>query len=344
MFIVVFLGSSLFFLATLPFSYAATDPVFVGAGDIATCDAAHDSQTADLLDTIAGTVFTLGDNVYNEGTSAQFTDCYEPTWGRHKARTKPVPGNHEYLTAGAAGYFTYFGDAASPAESNCKSNCKGYYSYDLGAWHIIALNSEIDVSAGSAQEKWLRADLAAHPNVCTLAYWHEPRFSSGETGDDISKKPLWDALYAYGADVVLNGHAHDYERFAPQDPSGQADPQRGIREFVVGTGGGALGSFPTAGKNIESRSGDTWGVLKLTLHATSYSWEFVPVAGQSFQDSGSDNCVEINTATPVPTPTHTPTHTPTPTDKPTVQPTPTKAAPATATPPPNQLFLPDVSA
>ena len=205
------------------------DPVFVGAGDIANCGSNNDESTAKLLDNIAGTVFTVGDNAYPDGTSAQFTDCYGPTWGRHKNRTKPVPGNHDYHVAGAAGYFDYFGAAAG-------DRAKGYYSYNLGAWHIIALNSEITQSAGSAQEKWLRADLAANPKICTLAYWHKPLFSSGMHGNIAASKPLWQALYDYGADVVLNGHDHTYQRFAPQNPNAQADP-KGIREFVVGTGG-----------------------------------------------------------------------------------------------------------
>src|SRR5688572_24224192 len=219
----------------------SSDPVFVGAGDISNCSGNNDEATAKLLDNIAGTVFTLGDNVYSDGTLTQFTDCYGPTWGRHKDRTRPVPGNHDYHTAGASGYYTYFGATASPMDTNCTSNCKGYYSYNLGAWHIIALNSEIDHTAGSVQEQWLRTDLAGNQSMCTLAYWHKPRFSSGANhGNNSSFQPFWQALYDYGADVVLNGHDHTYERFAPQSPTAQADPTRGIREFVVGTGGAGL--------------------------------------------------------------------------------------------------------
>jgi 3',5'-cyclic AMP phosphodiesterase CpdA len=276
------------------------DPVFVGAGDISGCNQTQDESTAQLLDGMAGTVFTLGDNVYPDGTLAQFNDCYGPTWGRHKARTRPAPGNHDYHTAGAAGYYTYFGAAASPLDTKCTSNCKGYYSYNLGAWHIIALNSEVAHGAGSAQEQWLRADLAAHPNTCTLAYWHKPRFSSGNHGNNTGVQPFWQALYEYGADVVLNGHDHTYERFAPQTPAGQADPTRGMREFVVGTGGAGLYPFPTIRPNSQVRNNTTWGVLKLTLHATSYDWEFIPVAGQTFTDVGSANCVGAGPAPDLP--------------------------------------------
>lgn len=271
------------------------DPVLVGAGDIANCNKTADEATAKLLDNIPGTVFTVGDHAYPDGTAAQFSDCYEPNWGRHKDRTRPSPGNHDYHVSGAAGYFDYFGAAAGdPA--------KGYYSYNLGAWHIIALNSEITYSAGSAQETWLRADLAANPTVCTLAYWHRPRFSSGQHGNIAGSQALWQTLYEYGADVVLNGHDHIYERFAPQNPNGQADP-KGIREFVVGTGGAALYSFGSVQPNSEARNNTVYGVLKLTLHSTSYDWQFVPIAGQTFSDSGSANCVSNAS---IPNPTHTP--------------------------------------
>ena len=273
----------------------AADPILVGAGDIANCgpNSTRDSATANLLDNIPGTVFTLGDNAYPDGTLAQFTSCYGPTWGRHKARTRPTAGNHDYHVTGAGGYYTYFGKRASPLDTNCTSNCRGYYSYNLGAWHIIALNSEIDHSLGSPQERWLRADLAANRSVCTLAYWHKPLFSSGQHGNIRGVKPFWDALYAYGADVVLSGHDHLYERFAPQTPAGQASPDRGIREFVVGTGGSILYRFSQIRANSEVRNNRTWGVLKLTLHPTSYSWEFVPIAGQTFTDAGSADCVNL---------------------------------------------------
>ena len=287
-------------LYAAPQAPAAADPVFVGAGDIAECNSSDDTKTANLLDGISGTVFVLGDNAYENGSITEYNNCYEPTWGRHKARTKPVPGNHEYGTSGAAGYYTYFGAAGSPLESNCTSNCKGYYSYDLGAWHIIALNSEIDSSVTSTQLTWLRDDLAAHTNTCTLAYWHKPYYSSGDHGNDPSFKPFWDALYHYGADVVLNGHDHNYERFAPQNASGQADPNRGIREFVIGTGGRDLRGFPILRANSEITNSNTFGVLKLTLHASSYDWQFVPVAGQTFTDSGTANCSTARATVPAP--------------------------------------------
>ena len=288
------LGSSVPLPETVLAQTAA--PVLVGAGDITACNRTQDEATAQLLDSIAGTVFTLGDNAYSDGTLTQFNDCYGPSWGRHKERTRPAPGNHDYHTAGAAGYFSYFGAAVSPLDTNCSSNCKGYYSYNLGDWHIIVLNSEISHSAGSAQEQWLRADLAANQSRCTLAYWHKPRFSSGRHGNSSGIQPFWQALYDYGADVVLNGHDHIYERFAPQNPTGQADPTRGIREFVVGTGGAGLYSFSTIRANSEVRNNTTWGVLKLTLHPTSYDWEFIPVAGQTFRDSGTSDCVSTGPA------------------------------------------------
>jgi acid phosphatase type 7 len=270
------------------FASIEADPVFVGAGDITNCAMTEDESTAQLLDAIDGTVFTLGDNAYPDGTAEQFDDCYDLTWGRHKARTMPVPGNHDYHTAHGSGYYAYFGARAHGPN--------GYSSYELGKWHIIALNTEIDVSANSAQVTWLKADLAAHNNVCTLAYWHEPRWSSGSVhGSSTRSAAIWRALYASGVDVVLNGHDHVYERFAPQNPRGQADPE-GIREFVVGTGGAALYDFGTPLPNSEIRNNTAHGVLKLTLHATSYEWEFVPIAGQTFHDSGSANCVDSHSS------------------------------------------------
>ena len=259
--------------------------VFVGAGDISDCGNDNDEATAKLLDGIAGTVYTLGDNVYSSGTATEFSQCYDPTWGRHKPRTKPAPGNHDYNTSGATGYFGYFGALAGPSG-------RGYYSFDLGNWHIISLNSEVSMSAGSAQETWLRADLAASTKQCTLAYWHKPRFSSGTNHGSLSSaQPLWQALYDFGAEIVLNGHEHNYERFAPQTPTGAADPAKGIREIVSGTGGEShYNDEGTPLANSEVFNGTTFGVLKLTLGAGTYSWQFIPVAGQSFTDSGSGSC------------------------------------------------------
>jgi hypothetical protein len=284
-------GIAILVLAAVLASYEArpaeaADPVLVGAGDIAHCSTATDEATAKLLDGLSGTIFTLGDNAYYSGTAAEFANCYGPTWGRHKARTKPSVGNHEYLTSGASGYFGYFGAAAGGPS-------KGYYSYDRGSWHVIVLNSNcsnVGCAAGSPQEQWLRADLAAHPNSCTLAYWHAPLFSSGEHGNSTSVRPFWNALYQANADVVLSGHDHDYERFAPQRPDGTFDSARGIREFVVGTGGTSLRPFGTIKPNSQSRNSTAHGVLKLTLHAGSYEWKFVPVAGKTFADSGTQSC------------------------------------------------------
>lgn len=261
------------------------DPVLVGAGDIAHCRSEGDEITALLLDEIQGTVFTTGDNAYPDGAPADFAECYDPSWGRHKDRTFPSPGNHDYHFRDGAGYYEYFGKAAGEPG-------KGYYSYDLGEWHIIALNSNLPVEPGSPQEQWLRQDLAAHPAVCTLAYWHHPRFSSGARhGSKDSMEPLWQALYDFGADVVLAGHDHGYERFALQDPQGNADPPRGIRGFVVGTGGRSFYEFSTPIANSEVRIADTFGVLKLTLHPTSYTWEFVPEPGKNVTDFGTAPCV-----------------------------------------------------
>jgi chitodextrinase len=259
---------------------SASDPVIAAAGDICS-SATNCAPTATLLDAINPTaVLTLGDNAYNDGTLTEYNNYYRPNWGRFDAKVYPNPGNHDYHTANAQGYFDYYGSRARGA----------YYSYDLGSWHLISLNSEISVSAGSAQETWLKQDLSAHPVKCVLAYWHRPRFSSGTShGSDPTYGPLWSDLYAAGADVVLNGHEHNYERFAPQDPSAQPDAT-GIREFVAGTGGASHYSFGTPLSNSEVRDNTSFGVLKLTLHSGSYDWEFVPVAGASFTDSGSASC------------------------------------------------------
>lgn len=262
--------------------------VLVGAGDIADCrDLSGAEATAKLLEQTPGTVMAVGDLAYPDGSKENFA-CYDKTWGRVKSRTRPAPGNHEFHAAGATPYFEYFGAAAGDPQN-------GYYSYELGTWHILVLNSECaDVGgcgAGSRQEKWLRADLAAHPTACTLAYWHKPLFSSGSAhGNDASVKPLWQALYDANADVVVTGHDHDYERFAPQNADGLADPARGIREFVVGTGGKNQRPFGAIDANSEARNADAFGVLKLTLHPDSYDWQFIPVAGKTFVDSGSGKC------------------------------------------------------
>jgi hypothetical protein len=258
----------------------------VGAGDIADCSSSGDEATEQVLDGIPGTVFTAGDNVYTNGTSTEFTNCYDPSWGQQKARTRPAPGNHDYNTTGAAGYFGYFGAAAGdPA--------KGYYAYDLGAWRIYVLNSNCGVvscATGSPQEQWLRADLAAGPRICVAAIWHHPRFSDGTHGNSTTVQPFWQALYDANADLVITGHDHDYQRWAAQTPTGTLDSARGIVEFVVGTGGESHYAFTGASPNRLAGNDTTFGVLRLDLSATGYAFRFMPVAGMSYSDSGTGNC------------------------------------------------------
>ncbi len=262
--------------------------VFVGVGDIATCSSDNDEATAALIDNIAGTVFLIGDNVYPNGSDSEYTNCYHPTWGRHKARTKPSPGNHDYNTSGGTGYYDYFGASAG-------TSGQGYYSFDLGQWHVISLNSNISKTPSSPQMQWLRADLAAHPNACTLAYWHHPLYASvpgtGSGGNTQSSlRPFWDTLYAYGVDLVLNGHRHSYERIAPIKPDGTQDAAFGIRTIVAGTGGIGHISLTNIFPRSQVRNGDTYGVFKLYLYDDSYAWKFIPIAGKTFTDSGSTAC------------------------------------------------------
>ncbi|HEV7535709.1 MAG TPA: metallophosphoesterase [Acidimicrobiia bacterium] len=266
----------------------AADPVLLGAGDISGCQTVGDAATAALVGNTPGGVFTLGDNAYESGTANEFAGCFGPTWGRFKGRIRPAVGNHEYLSPGATPYFNYFGSAAGPRG-------KGWYSYNVGAWHVIVLNANCDqvgCQKGSEQEKWLRADLAAHASArCTLAYWHQARFVSDTNhGSTAQVGPFWDALYQYGADLVLSAHAHVYERFAPQTPQGRADPARGIREIVAGTGGESHYGFGTALPNSQVRNASTFGVLKLTLHRNTYDWRFLPAFGKGFSDSGTGTC------------------------------------------------------
>jgi PKD repeat protein len=262
-------------------------PVIVAAGDVAQCTSLGDEATALLLDALQfDALLALGDLAYEDATTTDFQNCYDPTWGRHKSKTRPTPGNHEYHTPGAAGYFSYFGAASNPAGGG-----QTYYSFDLGEWHILSLDSNLPATAGSAQLTWIRQDLAAHPKACSLAYWHHPVFSSGIHGNAPQMRDVWRVLDSAGVDVVLVGHDHTYERFAPQTSTGLAIPT-GIRQFVVGTGGSKLRPFSTTRANSEVRNGDSWGVLKLTLHPTSYDWEFVPVAGEIFTDQGTTGCVQ----------------------------------------------------
>jgi acid phosphatase type 7 len=353
---------------TAPVS-AAADPIIAAAGDIA-CDPANtvfnngkgDSSSCRQLYTSrllvnAGlaAVLDLGDNQYYCGGYQAFLNSYDLSWGQVKSITHPAVGNHEYITdggtgttgcditnEGAAGYYQYFGSAAgNPGQ--------GYYSFDIGAWHLIALNTSCGdaggCTSGSPQYKWLKADLAAHAGQCTLAYWHVPLFSSGGRAATQSL-PFWQLLYASHADVVLNGHDHIYERFAPQDPSGQADTVNGIREFIVGTGGANHTSLAIVAANSEVSNTNTFGVLKLTLHSNSYDWEFEPESGKNFTDTGSQACHQglepsatpsstkslTATSSPTNTPTFTLTTTNTPTFTLTTTNTPTMTASRTNSP------------
>lgn len=254
-------------------------------GGLGTSSRCRQKATSDLvLAQSPDAVFALGDLQYENGTLSAFNASYDPSWGRFSGITYPSVGNHEYQTAGATGYYTYWGARAGDPS-------KGYYSFDIGSWHVVVLNSNCGVvscKAGSAQETWLRNDLAAHPNGCTLAYWHHPRFhGNGSLAGSVL--PFWNDLYAAGAELVLNGHYHRYERWAPQTPSGAADPATGIRELVVGTGGKDHGGSATLTGNLQVFNGQTFGVLELTLAPGSYSWTFLPV-GSTFTDSGSGTC------------------------------------------------------
>lgn len=273
--------------------------IVAAAGDIA-CDPASSSfnggngtatscrmkYTADLL-AGAAAVLPLGDNQYEEGTLSQFRGSYDLSWGKYKSVTHPVVGNHEYLKNDAAGYFDYFGATAG-------DRTKGWYSFNLGGWHLVALNSQCSkvggCGVGTTQYKWLKADLAANGAACTLAYWHVPRFSHGQFSDSSAYQPFWQLLYVDGAEIVLVGHDHNYQRYAPQTPTGGLDRARGIRQFIVGTGGKNLMVPDSTGTNREAANGDTHGVLKLTLRSTSYEWRFAPEAGKTYTDSGTTSC------------------------------------------------------
>lgn len=279
--------------STRPASRISGTFTLVGAGDIAGCgDLSGARATAELIEKIPGTVFAAGDLAYSSGTPAEFLNCYQPTWGRFKDRTKPAPGNHEYNGSDAIGYFRYWGKQAGDPK-------KGYYSYDLGSWHVVVLNTNCDVPSlggcgeGSPEETWLREDLATHPNSCIVAYGHHALYSSGfftKHSRHVELRPFWQDLYAARADLMLAGHEHSYERFAPQDPQGNLDVDHGIRQITVGTGGRShtLLGFPQP--NSEVRNFDAFGVLKLTLSPGKFKWEFVPEAGKTFRDSGEGTC------------------------------------------------------
>jgi hypothetical protein len=253
----------------------------VGAGDIALCGSRGTTGTADLLDFIDGTVFTAGDNAYLQGTAAQYAQCYDPTWGRHKGRTRPSPGNHDYESPGAGPYFDYFGDSAGPRGL-------GYYSFNTGPWHIVSMNSNVPAGEGSPQLQWLREDLAGTNARCVAAIWHHPLFTSGQNGPQAQMREVWRVLRELGADVVISGHDHIYERFARQDETGRPT-SGGLRQFTVGTGGAELTALIRVAANSEARF-SAHGVLKLTLNPESYSWQFVGIPPASVTDSGSDTC------------------------------------------------------
>ena len=270
--------------AAVATAQAPKDVVLVGAGDIVACGGGGAFQTAALLAANPGTVFTLGDNAYPTGSSADFS-CFDQSWGHFKAGMLPVVGNHEYQTPGAAGYFTYFGAAAAPPY--------GYYAVNEGSWRIYVLNSEcsfVSCAADSPQLAWLRAELAADDHECVLAMWHEPRFSTGPHEDLADVGPFWDALYAAGAELILNGHDHVYERYLPMDPDENVDPTHGMIEIVAGTGGIGGVTFATTDANLVVGNDQTFGILKLTLRAHDFDWQFIPVAGKTFTDSGSASC------------------------------------------------------
>jgi hypothetical protein len=263
----------------------------LAAGDIAECDHQGDEATARILARYPqATVLTLGDNAYQHGTPAEFKNCYAPSWGKFKDRTRPATGNHDEATKNAQGYWDFFGPRGGPYDQY-------YYGYDLGAWHLVVLNSDCwrvgGCDPGDPQIQWARSDLGTHRTRCTLAYWHRPPFTSGRYGlpkDTTRVMPLWRTLYDKGVDVLLVGHDHDFERFVPMDANGRPDP-RGVREFVVGTGGGNLRAFKNPPLPTTAvRSDSTWGVLRLTLSPGRYAWRFLPVSGGGFTDAGAGTC------------------------------------------------------
>lgn len=261
----------------------------VAAGDLADCrhvtpEASGAAQTAALVVDTDVAVLTIGDNTYPVGAHAEFADCFDPTWGRFGSRLRPSPGNHDYQTPGAAGYYGYFGSRAGPGQ-------RGYYSYELAGWHIISLNSAVDAKAGSAQHRWLMDDLdASSAALCTLVVWHHPVFSSGPHGNDTRMSDALAAVHAAGAEILLVGHDHVYERLEPHDAAGEADRRRGVRSFTVGTGGAPLYEFKAPHPRSEVRDASSHGVLRLTLGNGAYRWEFLPVGGGPARDSGEASC------------------------------------------------------
>lgn len=263
---------------------ADTVPVLVGAGDVADCRTDGAYFTAQLLDSIRGTVFVAGDVGYATRKNPNpLLTCYAATWGRHLARTRPAPGNHDYSDGGPDRYFDYFGERAGPRPA-------GYYSYDLGTWHVLALNTAIRIDSGSAQDAWIHEDLDTHLGRCTVAYMHHPRFSSGPHTEQGRVAYLWKVFAKYGVSVAIAGHDHIYERFAPLDGDGKADSVNGIRQFVAGTGGAERYTFRDILPGSETHSGDAYGLLKLTLLPGHYQWEFIPVEQDGYRDRGESPC------------------------------------------------------
>jgi hypothetical protein len=266
---------------------ATDDPNFDGG--VGTTSACRMLATSTLLVSKGfAAVLPLGDEQYNSGSLSSFMASYDLSWGRVKSISRPVVGNHEYGTSGASGYFNYYGASAGDPS-------KGYYSFDIGSWHLIALNSNCTkvaggCASGSPQETWLRNDLAAHPSLCTLAFSHHAAYSSGHDGDNAFMQPMWQDLYNANAELLLSGHSHDYERYAPQNASGGLDNTRGVRQFVVGTGGAFFTGMGAIDPNSQVHNNTTYGILKLTLRSTSYDWQFIPVSGSSFTDSGTTAC------------------------------------------------------
>lgn len=260
--------------------------ILLAAGDIGDCNSDGAKLTGRLIESRPGTVAAIGDTAYPNGSRSDFANCYNPFWGGFKARTRPAVGNHEYYSANAAPYFAYFGRKAAPPG--------GYYSYRLGRWQIVVLNSNCGkiggCGAGSAQMRWLKKDLARHPARCTLAYWHSPRFSSGMHGSDTTMQPIWATLAKAGADIVLNGHDHDYQRFAPLNAAGKIDRARGMREFIVGTGGGPLRPVSRMVVGSQKIIALQWGVLRLKLSANRAHWRFLSTPNGRVLDSGSSAC------------------------------------------------------
>ncbi|MGN6524266.1 MAG: CBM96 family carbohydrate-binding protein, partial [Actinomycetes bacterium] len=288
-------------------SSAPSGPTIVAAGDIACTSGKATSATACqqlatsnlAMQLKPDALLPLGDDQYEYGTLSDFQTMYGPTWGRMNSIARPIPGNHEYgyvgstiQPTGGEGYFTYFGDRSHPLDPGCTINCTSWYSYDIGSWHVVALDSQCGViggcNPGNPEYQWLLSDLNAHPAKCTLAYWHIPLYASSHDRQP-DMQSIYSLLYSKGADVVLTGHAHYYERFAPQNASGVADPAKGVREFVVGTGGRSFFNLGTTQANSEFRLASTFGVLQMTLSDGSYSWNFV-TAGGATADSGTTAC------------------------------------------------------